>query len=747
MDISDFSKMNLEQIKALAKFLGFGYYRVSKRKGQFIECDDTARDIFGIPLEDVELGKHYIGDIYYLEKERDKRVHEVVDKKCVPQFDTISAVVRGDYIQIYDICWCFRGPQGEPMSLVGLVKRIKSTTISPKMFRTFPRGLFELDENGCVVRVNDKFKEILEYPDEERLRGKEFSTLCSTPGEFGLFEEKIKENGSAKDILKLRKYSDEIIDVECFAQAIDEFGRSRWGMVTNVTKRERYYHGLDRMPTGFFYIEKDQLKQCNKHFAFLMGFDSIDDAIDKNPLDYFVSNPDQYLEDLFKKDALGKPLQNYEVTIRKPNSGATVTMSVDSILVKDWENKPIGRLGTIRDISDKIKLREDVKAAEERLTKTSKDVHNLVHTFLHPVVKYAGNAELFSQISTTLQKNIQSKMAALVNPNIHAKDLANKLQSKLIDIRKIIPETSDEIPFTLNKKNQKANQPGKIGMKDLRDNITRMINVFDYTINKSQSAILLDEATRDTALWALDEFGHLDLTGNDTLKYNIDQGFFEFLQSILFNYLLRISNNLINETEMMKRQVEALSKYIGLKEEQRIVFTKRDVGKLLEEAIRIFNPVFLERNIEIEYYKSGNLRVEISQDDLDRVLCNLLHNASKYSHPGPERFVKIRAVEIGNRNEVELSIESYGIPIKQDEITSGRIWNFGYRGDMAYATDRVGSGVGLADARDVLFVHNGSISIDSVPVGDDGDPPRYKSPYLTKVTLWLPRIQPKKKIQ
>ena len=90
---------------------------------------------------------------------------------------------------------------------------------------------------------------------------------------------------------------------------------------------------------------------------------------------------------------------------------------------------------------------------------------------------------------------------------------------------------------------------------------------------------------------------------------------------------------------------------------------------------------------------------------------------------------------------MEFSIESYGIPITKDEIESGDIWAFGYRGALAYYSDRDGAGVGLADAKDVIKEHGGTISLTSEPVRDDGDPPEYKVPYRTTVTIKLPKVR------
>ncbi|HLP48057.1 MAG TPA: hypothetical protein VK469_19090, partial [Candidatus Kapabacteria bacterium] len=72
-------------------------------------------------------------------------------------------------------------------------------------------------------------------------------------------------------------------------------------------------------------------------------------------------------------------------------------------------------------------------------------------------------------------------------------------------------------------------------------------------------------------------------------------------------------------------------------------------------------------------------------------------------------------------------------------INSGKIWEFGYRGELAYESARDGAGVGLADAKEVIKAHGGKISITSKPRGNESNSPQYKVPYLTTVIIRIPR--------
>ena len=81
-----------------------------------------------------------------------------------------------------------------------------------------------------------------------------------------------------------------------------------------------------------------------------------------------------------------------------------------------------------------------------------------------------------------------------------------------------------------------------------------------------------------------------------------------------------------------------------------------------------------------------------------------------------------------------VEISNYGVGIRPNELAT--VFQRGYRGALAHAEYRSGTGVGLAVAKRVIEHHRGSLSISSKPVAGDAD-----GPYLTKVTVTLPLRQ------
>jgi two-component system sensor histidine kinase KdpD len=115
-----------------------------------------------------------------------------------------------------------------------------------------------------------------------------------------------------------------------------------------------------------------------------------------------------------------------------------------------------------------------------------------------------------------------------------------------------------------------------------------------------------------------------------------------------------------------------------------------------------------------------NHRVEVDLDPLlpliefdavlvERVLCNLLENAAKYTPAGS--IVQIRAVPSGDALMVSVSDNGPGLPPGQEE----QIFEKFTRGERESAT--AGVGLGLAICRAIIEAHRGRIWAENRPEG------------------------------
>jgi signal transduction histidine kinase len=135
--------------------------------------------------------------------------------------------------------------------------------------------------------------------------------------------------------------------------------------------------------------------------------------------------------------------------------------------------------------------------------------------------------------------------------------------------------------------------------------------------------------------------------------------------------------------------------------------------------------------------------VEGIERDLVRALSNLLHNAIKYSwrrDRAKSPWVTIRTYARAGMACIEF--ENWGVPIAQEEIEQGLIFQLGYRGKWSKDRGRLGTGIGLTDAKRTAQTHYGDLRITSRPsnlgwVQPDA-PNYYNQPFVTTVTFCLP---------
>lgn len=611
-------------------------------------------------------------------------------------------------------------------------------------------GFYRVTREGKFIECDSKTRELLEIPEGVDVSEYSIADLYAIPAEreMRIQELKKKKNEPLTDTLSLSINGKNILffDICWFDKQGNLAGLIREVRESNLLRSLR---AVEEMPTAFYHVEhaendedhdKERITLCNDRFAQIHGFKKKEDAIGKSISKLFhpPESKEKFFKDLYEADERGEPLRKYPFETKKLD-GTPIHLSLDVRLVKDSEERVIGREGTIRDVTDEIELKKIVVETQANLERTTADINKFIHTFLHPVVKFSGNSELLYQLGDALRKTSQPKKT----PIPEGKELGEQLMECLTGIRNKIHEidTKIEEKGPLHKKDG----VDLLKISTFKEKLIRIIYQFDYSLKTEESELLLDSTIKDTALWVLDELNKINFSEYSELEFIIREGFIEFLHKILFSHLVHIAGIMKRETEIMKDVVEALRAYIGLQKERKYSLVKSDLEKILEENIEHFKPTFLEKGIEIDYKFTGNLEAELAPNDIDRVVCNLLHNAGKYSSPGKGRFIKIRAREIQPGDQVEFSIENFGTPIKKEEIESESIFKFGIRGELAFKSDRDGTGVGLADAKDTVEYHGGELNLTSNPVREDGDPREYKVPYLTKVTIRIPKKSKKER--
>ena len=170
-----------------------------------------------------------------------------------------------------------------------------------------------------------------------------------------------------------------------------------------------------------------------------------------------------------------------------------------------------------------------------------------------------------------------------------------------------------------------------------------------------------------------------------------------------------------------------------------------DLTAILEHSMLGLDEFARKRGVRWRRYGTWPERAPVRGDAraLQRAFSHLLHNAIKYSWlraKGTWVGVRVTARDDEQGRWWLVEIENYGVGIAQDELEA--IFQFGYRGRLSQDRARVGTGIGLYDARRVIRAHHGDLTLESRPAydaPDQAEAPTPGRPFLTTARVWLPR--------
>ena len=134
-----------------------------------------------------------------------------------------------------------------------------------------------------------------------------------------------------------------------------------------------------------------------------------------------------------------------------------------------------------------------------------------------------------------------------------------------------------------------------------------------------------------------------------------------------------------------------------------------DLADVVAECHTTLVPALAVGDLDLEIAIDPGLpRVYGDREQLQRVVLNILSNATKFSRPGGR--IVVRAEVDGEMVQLTVADTGIGIPAAEQE----RVFSRFFRSSLSMADEIQGSGLGLSLVQTVVHWHQGTVDLDSV---------------------------------
>lgn len=575
-----------------------------------------------------------------------------------------------------------------------------------------PVGVYEVDEGYNITMANEGFARIFGYNSAKDVTAISARELFLSDEEMEKFIETLREKGSVMNyILDMKRKDGKKIIVSASNSLMRNNDGSQTrneGTLLDVTEKMEYLKALAEMPTGYYEVEhkpnaKDEIIECNEAFVELLGF-RMDEIIGMN-ISNLYSNPDEekkFLQKLRERSMKNRDLKDYEIKIKRKD-GTEFYAEIDCHLIKDARGEEVGRRGTIRDITHKILL-----------IKTLEDMDRFVHQYITPLINIEISTEAMVKL-LELITGLKYQRVILLNPSERITDEFVAMIENSISLfgkTDIPPNISEDIEYHL-------------------DEIRRRKELF------SSDSSLMDMWTREHLFHILDKLHYI----SDVLKPGMPENVSNRIkkiqekgQYILQIYAMQQQQMIYSTAKLTHNVLESLRFYLFKGRERDFDYRMTNVYSIIKKNMELLYPHAQLKGLHFTYKGEKDIKALIAVEHFDRAIFNLLMNAIKYSYTREGGYIDVIAEDSGE--EVKVEISNYGVPIRKDEIH--KVFDYGYRGVFSPDWNRMGSGIGLADAKSVVEKHGGRVEIMSVP-SQPGHFGLYDIPYITKVSIQIPK--------
>lgn len=130
-----------------------------------------------------------------------------------------------------------------------------------------------------------------------------------------------------------------------------------------------------------------------------------------------------------------------------------------------------------------------------------------------------------------------------------------------------------------------------------------------------------------------------------------------------------------------------------------------NLTRMLQQIVYEFKPLFATKNLQCDLHIAPDIEIQCDVNKMERVFDNLIRNAVNYSFE--DSTIEITAEQ--KKEGVYMCFSNKGNTISKEKLH--RIFEQFYRLDTSRATKTGGAGLGLAITKEIIELHNGTITV------------------------------------
>ena len=692
------------------------------KAGTFLRYNEECRILFDLPAQPSQ--QDNINSFYVHPNDRKENLARLkqLEKNEWLKDTTIDLKVNGvvKYVRDYTKAIWDEGSHNIT-GLLCLMVNITQGGRYDQLFNDLPIGIFSFRQDEGLINANTRFLEMHGYDSFDEVYQKEEEAFITSLIDLAELRWELKEHGGTfKDNLEHRKKDGTVFTAALNAIAVKNSEGQAIGMegfIEDISTETIYSKLVSEVPIGLYKVRINAdgehiIVHCNRHFANHRGAKNPEELIGKDIRTFHKSEEhfSHFHNKLVKQDESGGYLLDY---ILEAFNGRNELRKyeVHGKILRDENNRIIGRVGAERDVTDYLDTKEQLS---ELTTDFGKVLHSYSSTLIHS--KHSMEAVIRSIISDELKD---------ANGQLSEETILTKITQEIKSLDHIVERLLEKNTVIQFFNESKANE------------LSRMLGLLtgptEERIKIQKLALIRDGAIEIKEMTADFSKGRFPKELIKELKRQLEE-------ILRLCSLITLSRGVEAILEM-ETVVNNLRSYILTRVKQKEKLQRLDIYDIIIGAVRNMEEYAANRNIDIKM----NLRdikgvfIDGYENDLVRTILNILHNAVKYSwvRKGPSKAF----VSVEGRTDADwlyIIVENWGVAITRKELDEGLIFKVGYRGINSSDRRRPGTGLGLYDSLKVIEKHDGQLKISSKPSLGNA-PDDYTSPFITKVIIQLPR--------